>query len=121
MDRAGIDERRRRCTLHASAQGWSINKVFVDDGMSVLRDERPGLGDLRECIAMVQVVLAADPARIARDPAVIDDLGRSCELNDARLKYVGYRRSVRVRRCSGFSRKTHSATLREAATWRMRD
>ena len=87
---AAIVDQRRRCTLHASAQGWTVGDVFVDDGVSGLRDDRPGLGALRECIAsgQVQVVLATERARIARDPAIIDDLGRFCDLHHVRLVYV---------------------------------
>ncbi len=47
---AAIAEQRRRCTVHAAAQGWSVGEMFVDDGVSGLNDERPGLGALRGCM-----------------------------------------------------------------------
>lgn len=58
--------------------------------MSGLRVDRPGLDALRTCIGTgrVQIVLATEPARIARDWTIIDDLERACHDDGVRLAYV---------------------------------
>lgn len=89
-NQAAILDQRRLCTDYATAQGWVVDEVFVDDGVSGLRDDRTGLNALRACIetGQVQIVLATDPARIARDWTIIDDLARLYAVNDVRLAYA---------------------------------
>ncbi len=55
-------------------KGWLVDEVIVDHGISGRKMERPGLKRMIELIRAggIDIVLAADHARYARDPKFID-------------------------------------------------
>jgi DNA invertase Pin-like site-specific DNA recombinase len=72
-----IAEQRGRCTTRVCAAGWKVGEIFIDNGVSGMRD-RPVLVALRACIRerRAQIVVATDADRIFRDIDVLGDFGQ---------------------------------------------
>jgi site-specific DNA recombinase len=66
-----IEQQLSRLRLYISEQGWSLEPehVFVDDGYSGAKLNRPGLDSLRDraALAEVDVALITEPDRLARN------------------------------------------------------
>lgn len=92
-DRAevGTDSQRAELTAFAEREGLSVVKEFADMEVSGSLDEvsRPGFRHLVACVQsrQVDVVLAVDTSRIARDPAVGMYFSRECEKAGVQLRY----------------------------------
>ena len=77
-----IEQQLSRLRAYISEQGWSLEPehVFLDDGYSGAKLNRPGLDSLRDRAALAEfdVVLMTEPDRLARDYVhqmlVIEDL-----------------------------------------------
>jgi DNA invertase Pin-like site-specific DNA recombinase len=63
-----IAEQRSVCTAHAVAQGWQIGDIFIDNGVSGVSDDRPGLDALRDYLrdGSASVLVAEDGTRLFR-------------------------------------------------------
>ncbi|CUH38610.1 hypothetical protein JSE7799_01437 [Jannaschia seosinensis] len=85
-----IAEQHRSCAAHAAGRGWTVGEVFTDNGYNGLRDDRPGLGALRECLreGRASVVIAEDGVRFFRDLDKLADFAASCEAQGAKLSCV---------------------------------
>lgn len=66
-----IEQQLARLRAHIREQGWSLESehVFVDDGYSGAKLNRPGLDSLRDRAALAEfdVVLVTEPDRLARN------------------------------------------------------
>ena len=66
-----IEQQLVRLRAHSREQGWSLEPehVFVDDGYSGAKLNRPGLDSLRDRAALAEfdVVLVTEPDRLARN------------------------------------------------------
>ena len=66
-----IDQQITRLRAHIEARGWDLapERVFVDDGYSGAKLNRPGLDNLRDRAALAEfdVVLITEPDRLARN------------------------------------------------------
>ena len=92
-DRAevGTDSQRKELTEFAQREGLVILAEFADMELSGSFDEvsRPGFKRLLACVQtrQVDVVLAVDTSRIARDPAVGMYFSRECDKAGVQLRY----------------------------------
>ncbi len=89
-DDESIAERNRLCTEHATAQGWRVGEIFTDNVVSGVRDDRPGLAGLRDCLCegRASVVIAADDVRFSRDLEKLAEFISWCEAQGAKISCV---------------------------------
>lgn len=63
------------CRDMATVNGWTVTSEYVDDGVSTISD-RPTLDTILTNADQVDAVVTYETSRLARDPAVIDQLDR---------------------------------------------
>lgn len=76
-----IAEQLQICTEHAHVQGWDIGDVFIDNGISGVRADRPGFNELRSCVreGRAAVIIASGPDRFSRDLEQIYEFKSWCD------------------------------------------
>ena len=89
-DDDAIAEQYKVCAEYAVARGWSLGEVFADNGVSDVRDDRPGLGALRDCLrdGRASVVIAADGARVCRDVVKLGEFYGFCDALGVEVSYA---------------------------------
>lgn len=72
VDGHGLQRQREAIEQYAAANGYSVQEVFTDEGVSGTLDDRPGLGSLMHRIEVngVCVVIIEKLDRLARDLVV---------------------------------------------------
>ncbi|SFH48732.1 Resolvase, N terminal domain [Palleronia marisminoris] len=89
-DDDAIAEQHRVCAAHAVAQGWRIGEIFIDNGVSGVRDDRPGIEALRDCLqeGRASVVVAEDGARVCRDVVMLGEFYGFCDALGVEVSYA---------------------------------
>ncbi len=75
-----IQEQRDACTACATGKGWTIVAEYVDDGVSGVRSDPPGLVDLLAAIEVgaCDTVIVRDLARTSGNPHHATAFLRKC-------------------------------------------
>ena len=97
----GDDQKLRtqeqRCRSYASAQGYVVERVFTDAGMSGSDADRPGLRAMLDHLEVTNgqgiVVVTEDAARLARDVGLMVELSDRILKAGARLEFCDAERA----------------------------
>lgn len=84
-----IKEHRKRCEDYATARDWKVGSVFVDNGRGGIQD-RPGLIELRRCIAegLISIVLTPKLSHIAWEVTLYEEFLLLCNTYNVKIVFM---------------------------------
>lgn len=84
---AGLGAQMEACERYAKSQGFSIHKIFKDEGVSGAAelDDRPGLMEALNELTKGDILLVAKRDRLARDKYAFACIERTIERKKARI------------------------------------
>lgn len=70
----GMEAQKARIAAYCTAQGWTLEEVFTDAGVSAKTLDRPGLKDALDALRPGRVLVALKLDRLTRTARDLDDL-----------------------------------------------